>query len=555
MEPLGAKQSERILIRTPYGQDAAHLAKILNSKLFETSVCTDAETLLSSMNNAGAILTTEEVLRSDEGQKLIATLKLQPSWSNIPIVAFFAGVSADDGLKKRATHPLQEFAEIVFVQRPIDSGTLISSVVAALKDRRKQYQLQTLLLQLENEIEQKEQYQAQLERSKSVAESARAQAEVASTSKSQFLANMSHEIRTPLGAIMGFLDLLKMSSNSPQDIKNYIDVIDRNSSHLLRLIDDILDLSKIEAGRMSIEEIEFSLADVIADCTSLMGYKARDKGVLFILKLMTPIPTRVISDPTRVRQILTNVVGNAIKFTEQGRVDLIIDLADDNLIIKVVDTGVGISEENRKKLFMPFAQADASTTRDFGGTGLGLVLTRHLTEAMGGSFTLEESTPGAGSTFVARIKIKSAAGTKVFTQLDPESNHGDDGSVQNPLAGLSILVVEDSPDNQTLLHIVLTKLGARVEMASDGQEGVTKALGGPYDLVLMDVQMPTMDGHQATRKLRSGGYDRSIVALTAHAMKEERERTVASGFTDFLSKPIEKDSLISVILTHAHSRS
>jgi signal transduction histidine kinase len=235
------------------------------------------------------------------------------------------------------------------------------------------------------------------------------QANAATESKSRFLANVSHEIRTPLGAIMGFLDLIKINVYDPDEILKYSAVIERNSSQLLRLIDDILDLSKVEAGQISIENIEFSLINLIADCVSLMGFRAREKGIGFALKLDSKLPVTVCSDPTRIRQILNNVIGNAIKFTERGGVELTVAFADGLLTLKVQDTGRGISEQQRVTLFRAFQQADDSITRLFGGTGLGLILTRNLAEAMGGSFELAQSQLGEGSTFVVRLKMPLSA--------------------------------------------------------------------------------------------------------------------------------------------------
>ena len=380
---------------------------------------------------------------------------------------------------------------------------------------------------------------------------AKERAETANIAKSAFLANMSHEIRSPLGAIMGFSDLLKASHLAPSDIANYVSVIDRNSNQLLRIIDDILDLSKVEAGKMLIEHLDFSLVDLLADFSSLMGYKARDKGITFSLLAANPLPNLVKSDPTRLRQILANVVGNAIKFTGRGRVEMTVSFRDSILEFAVRDTGPGISPEQAEKLFSPFQQADASTTRKFGGTGLGLVLTRRLAEALGGKFILQNSVPGQGSTFVASIHIElpknyKLVDSKALTFVD--RHHVEIAQDANALANLSVLIVEDSPDNQLILKTILSRAGAAIDIAGDGVEGVQMALAKSYDLILMDVQMPRMDGHEAAQILRSKQYRGPIIALTAHAMIEERERAIASGFSDFLSKPVKRESLIEMLL-------
>lgn len=375
-------------------------------------------------------------------------------------------------------------------------------------------------------------------------------AESASAAKGLFLANMSHEIRTPLGAITGFLELLKDPQNTREQLMDYVGVIDRNSKQLLRIVDDVLDLSKIEAGKFVIEKIDFSLSDLLQDFSSLMSFKAREKGLVYDLKVNTALPSSLNGDPTRLRQILTNVVGNAIKFTEKGEVSLEVNFKDGFLNLKVKDTGCGIAEEAKKHLFQPFSQADNSTTRLFGGTGLGLSLTRRLSEAMGGEFSLQESKVNVGSLFVVRIPFNVS---KNADWIGPQSI-GDQRRTQESvsavgklLEGLRILVVEDSPDNQRLMSIILGNLGAKIKIANNGLESIELVNNENFDVILMDIQMPIMDGHEATRKLREQGVTVPIVALTAHAMKEEYNRCIASGFSDFLSKPLNRENLINLL--------
>ncbi|RYZ52115.1 MAG: response regulator, partial [Proteobacteria bacterium] len=379
---------------------------------------------------------------------------------------------------------------------------------------------------------------------------AREAADDANSAKSAFLANMSHEIRSPLGAIMGFVGLLKDEQISTEETQEYLGVIERNSHQLLRIIDDILDLSKVEAGKMLIEQIDFSLLEVLADFSSLMGFRARENGIDFTLRADTPLPDPVTSDPTRVRQILSNIVGNAIKFTKKGLVELIVSYADDKLRFVVKDSGVGISSEEANRLFKAFGQADASTTRKFGGTGLGLVLTKRLSQALGGDFWLESSEVGVGSVFIAEIHIEKPAdfkfihGSRFKFTTQPVVPRQQDNTL---LVGKSILVVEDSPDNQMLLRVLLTRYGAKVEIAEDGLMGVEKAMTDAFDIVLMDVQMPRMDGYEAVTFLRSKHYSVPIIALTAHAMIEEREKCLSVGYTDFLSKPIDRSKLLELL--------
>ncbi len=371
-------------------------------------------------------------------------------------------------------------------------------------------------------------------------------ADEANLAKSTFLANMSHEIRTPLGAIMGFAEELSQPDVTPEQFQQYLAVINRNSSHLQRIIDDILDLSKVEAGKMVIESIECSIKEMIAEFIALMNHRAIENKVKFACTIQPGIPDLIMSDPVRIKQILTNIVGNAIKFAPNGRVELIVTTSQKFLEFRVKDTGVGISPEQATKLFQPFMQADASTTRKFGGTGLGLVLTKKLCESMGGTFHLESSKPLMGSTFVAKIRILGHQ-ESLMPPPRPTASYNVESNPVRPLENFKILLVEDSQDNQLLIRILLEKAGALVTTANDGFEGVLKALSGDYDLVLMDVQMPELDGLDATRELRRKGFVKPIVALTAHAMTEEKQRCLNAGFDDFLSKPIQKERMIAVL--------
>ncbi|MBX3034922.1 MAG: response regulator [Bdellovibrionaceae bacterium] len=381
-------------------------------------------------------------------------------------------------------------------------------------------------------------------------EQARREAEAANAAKSAFLANMSHEIRTPLGAILGFIDLLKQPDLPLAERNEYIAVLDRNSEHLLHIVDDILDLSKVEAGKIIFENRDFNLIEMLSDFCSMMGMRAREKGIAFSLKALTTLPEVVNSDAIRLRQILTNVVGNAIKFTERGQVEVKVSAVRGELQFRVSDTGRGIPPEQRERLFQPFVQADSSTTRKFGGTGLGLVLTRRLSEGMGGRFELIDSEPERGSVFLAAVKVRIPEKTKILEidNIDFSATRAAPVlTIERHLQGLKVLLVEDSPDNQVLIRKLLDKAGAQVDVAGDGQEGVEKAFASEHDVILMDIQMPRMDGHEAAVTLRERGYGGPLIALTAHAMKEEQEKCERSGFSHFLSKPLSRQDLLNLL--------
>lgn len=378
----------------------------------------------------------------------------------------------------------------------------------------------------------------------------------ASVAKTQFLANMSHEIRTPLGAMLGFAELMLNSEMSADERNQNLSTIMRSGRQLLRIIDEILDISKVEAGRLDIENIEVNLSGLLRDLQTLMTVKAQAKGIGLEFLFKNQIPQRVITDPTRLRQILLNMLSNAIKFTEKGKVTLEASWYNSRLSFRVRDTGVGIDMHVAEKLFQPFVQVDSSTTRRFGGTGLGLALSRKLAEALGGNVALESSSSGSGSCFLIEVAGIPVEPVHFFETLERESLEAKPDfpalNDSNALNGVKVLLVEDAPINQILISRFLTGAGAQVELANNGLEGVKKALSGNYGIVLMDIQMPEMDGYEATTTLRGRGYKTPIIALTAHALKEDRDRCLAAGCSDHLTKPIDRRLLISQISNLAH---
>ncbi len=381
---------------------------------------------------------------------------------------------------------------------------------------------------------------------------AKAQADHANQAKSSFLANMSHEIRTPLGAILGFTDLLKERELHPDDRQQYLDTISRNGKALTRIIDDILDLAKVESGKLEIEKIEFSLFDLMDEVTDIFRERTKAKGIYLRAHIEKNVPARIISDPTRLRQIFINIVGNAVKFTEKGGVQIEVQVKNQNakfaeFVIEVRDSGIGLTAEQRTHLFKPFVQADNSTSRKFGGTGLGLALSRRLAKALNGDITIENLLQQQGCTF----RISFNADLAVPETAQPrvaETIFGKDVETNLKLRGIHILLADDSSDNQFLVSHMLSKHGAIVDTADNGLEAYRKAIKGGFDLVLMDIQMPVMDGYESTRNLREAGFKKPIVALTAHAMAEERARTKAAGCSGHLTKPLDQVELVNTIM-------
>ena len=380
-----------------------------------------------------------------------------------------------------------------------------------------------------------------------------------SKSKSDFLANMSHEIRTPMTAILGFADLLEEdgdASLAPKRRIEAIKTIQNNGNHLLAIINDILDISKIEAGKMRVELMETNPIEVLQQVESLMGSRARGKGLELNIEFATDIPETISSDPTRLRQILINLIGNGIKFTENGSVTLRSSLSQEDhpmFIIDVIDTGIGMSQKQCGSVFEAFSQADMSTTRKFGGTGLGLNISASLAEMLGGRISVT-SELGKGSCFTITIDPGDIQGIPLVGKQDyhtpsaPSTNTRLDPSSKPRLEGRQILLVEDGPDNQRLISYHLRKAGAQVDVAENGRIAVDTLMGcdAPhYDVVLMDMQMPVLDGYSAATELRDRGFTTPIIALTAHAMESDRQKCLNAGCTAYQTKPIDKHALIS----------
>lgn len=385
---------------------------------------------------------------------------------------------------------------------------------------------------------------------------AKDRAELANASKSAFLANMSHEIRSPLGAILGFTDLLKDARLTGEE-REYLDIILRSGKALTHVIDDILDLSKVEAGKLGIENIPLVIKDLVKDVVSLFSDQARSKNITLNFTSKLNAVTVILSDPVRIRQVIVNLLGNALKFTSSGSVNVtlgsnVLTATTSKFLIRITDTGSGLSALQAEKLFRPFSQADESTTRKFGGTGLGLALSKRLANALSGDVTIEKSALGMGSTFLfeitAELSVSESTETLQIT-AQPFSN-----ARPKRLANHKVLIVDDSPDNRILITHLLKKEGALVSEASSGSEGVTKALSDTYDIILMDIQMPGIDGYEALRILLKLHYDVPVIALTAHAMIEERQRTLSAGFADHITKPIDINSLVnSIVKTSRHT--
>jgi CheY-like chemotaxis protein/anti-sigma regulatory factor (Ser/Thr protein kinase) len=373
---------------------------------------------------------------------------------------------------------------------------------------------------------------------------------------------MSHEIRTPLTAILGFADVLTDGATD-QGSAEAASTIRRNGDHLLRIIDDILDLSKIESGKLQVARSEVSPSEIIENVISLMRVPAEAKSLSLSAEYRGPIPSVIQSDSTRLRQILMNLIGNAIKFTEVGSVRLVVRLVESQkptmLQFDVMDTGIGMAQEDLQKIFQPFTQVQASCNRHFGGSGLGLAISKRLAAMLGGTISVQ-SEPGKGSTFTVAIETGPLEGVRMCEPVVEAAVVRSARWIARPRflesVNCRVLLAEDAPDIQRLVSLLLRKAGAEVEVVENGQLAVEAALQGtdaarPFDVVLMDMQMPVMDGYRATERLRSSGYRGRIIALTAHAMKEDRQKCLDAGCDEYLPKPIDRERFLAVVAEQA----
>jgi signal transduction histidine kinase/CheY-like chemotaxis protein len=435
---------------------------------------------------------------------------------------------------------------------PDTNGQLLGTVGFARDvTERKQAELEikSLNANLEERVRQRT---ADLETTNQLLTQTKIQAEAANIAKSAFLANMSHEIRTPLNGIIGMANVLRREGVTSKQ-EQRLDTIDASAQHLLSVINDVLDISKIEAGKFTLEEAPVVVSSLMANVSSILSERVKAKGLHLLIET-EHLPHNLVGDPTRLQQALLNYATNAVKFTEQGTVTLHAlkqkETADSVLVrFEVTDTGIGIEPDAMSRLFSTFEQADNSMTRKYGGTGLGLAITRRLAELMGGEAGVV-STPGVGSTFWFTVRLKKMQEQRKTQRPEWDVDADAETLLRQRYSGQRFLVVDDEPVNRAVAQMQLEFVDLVADMAEDGAEAVAMARKNNYAAILMDMQMPKLNGVEATQEIRQlpGNRDTPIIAMTANAFAEDKAQCLAAGMTDFLSKPFNPDQLFAILL-------
>jgi len=522
----------KILIVDDKEANLIALEKLLESFKIEVfKALSGTEALKLTLKHDFALALIDVQMPEMDGYETLQYLRASNSTRYLPVI-FVSAIFSDELYVVKGI----ETGAVDFIPKPINPQ-ILSGKVKVFIDLYEQRQ------QLEQEIISRKKIENELEL-------ARISAESANRSKSMFLATMSHEIRTPLNGVIGMTDIIAQTNLTEQQIE-YLNIIRLSGQNLLSIINDILDFSKIESGQLILEQIPVKISELTEEMTMVFKFKTQEKKIELSADIDPKVPSIIIGDSVRIKQIVINFISNAIKFTDRGSIKIRVSMVseiNDELEIKfeVIDTGIGISEEGKKNLFKAFSQSDISTFRKFGGTGLGLSISKNLVGMMNGEIGVE-SEEGKGSNFWFTGKFKKHIGSK---QKDDKV-----GIVENEVqtGELSILLAEDNPINQKVVVYNLKDLGYEIDVVGNGQEAVDKFREKKYNLILMDIQMPVMNGMSATKNIRefelkNPGNERAyIVAITANVLKEDVEKYKSVGMDDYISKPFQKEDLIRVI--------
>lgn len=537
----GKPLEHRVLILAPTAKDGEATAQLLEKAAIPSHVCTSMKEICREVAaGVGAILLTQEAVLGDKEGRLKQTLATQPPWSEIPIVL----LTYATGGSEQSLAQLRAIGHMTLVKRPVQIIDFISAIEAGLRDRVRQYKVRDYFEERERQADE---LQKTVEK-----------ANAANVAKSEFLANMSHEIRTPMNAIFGLSELLAKSAPLTDKQALYVKTLRRSAESLLHLLNDMLDISKIESQAVELENISFRPDLVIEDVIQMMLPNMQEKGLIFHADVGSLRDREFIGDPVRFRQILTNLCSNAIKFTQHGtiylraRSDKAAEPGMRNLHIEVEDTGVGIPADKQGLIFQKFTQADSSISRRYGGTGLGLAITKTIVELMGGTIGVS-SEAGRGAKFTVVIPFATASKANGHGHASQPANEGlprAEGVLGH------ILLVEDSPPNVLVAQTFVNQFGYSCDVAENGFLAVDSIKKKDYTAILMDIQMPGMSGLEATRAIRNFEKTNNkkptpIIGMTAHTLLGDREKCVASGMDDYIGKPFEPKELESKLRKYA----
>jgi len=545
---VSSPESEtRVLLVAPTTRDGEITRDLLTRHRIPCIVCQNLHHLTQEIAaDVGAILLTDQSLNSPQFHELLATLEKQPSWSLVPMVILIRG-GVDAPLADRVYRSLEN---VTLLERPVPMRSLVSTVQAAVRGRQRQYEIR-------DQIQTIRQVQQQREQLLESERAARAEAERAGRMKDEFLATVSHELRTPLNAIVGWSQLLRQSLTDKATLEEGVAVIERNARMQVQLIEDLLDMSRIIAGTIRLD-IQPTEATAFIDAAIETVKPAADAKSIRLEKIIGDPGAVVSGDSSRLQQVVWNLLSNAIKFTpKEGKVQVIAEQIDSHLEISVADTGQGITQQFLPHVFERFRQADASTTRSFGGLGIGLAIVKHLVELHGGTARAASPGEGHGSTFTVRLPLAPVRRRhpSSISSTDLKNNHAKSGAKLTPLRGISVMVVDDEPDACTLLKRVLEESGAKVTAANSAEQALQFLNSEKPDVLISDIGMPVMDGYDLIRRVRTLESDIGkripAIALTAFARSEDRTRALLAGYLVHVSKPVEPRELIATVASIA----
>lgn len=522
------------------------------TELLQTTEAEDALPLVLEHEPDVVLLDLE--LGGHRGLEILKEIREQPRTKSTPVIVFTRGTA--ESVKQQAL----DWGATDFVDMPLERSALVARLRNALSIAAYHKAWSRRTEQIEQEVLQRRLAEVQ---SQSSAE----KVEAANEAKTEFLAKFSHEVRTPMTTILGFTDLLL---NDPAldgkftAQRNSLLTIQRNGEYLLQVIHDVLEMSKIEARQLYVKKVACSVIELVNEVAATMRVRAEAKGISFDVEFRGELPETILSDPARLRQILVNLIGSAIKSTDEGGVRLVVRFLGDRrrpkVLFEVEDTGAGMTNEQISQVFQPFPEPSQNGTRQFGGAGLGLTISRSIARLLGGDISFE-SRSGVGSKFSVTVATGSLQDVAMVStpRGEADCDLDEERSASAPMSiTANVLLAEDGPDNLRLIVFMLERAGVDVSTAKNGQVALAMALaarneGRPFDLILMDMQMPIMDGYEATQKLRAEGVETPIVALTACAMSKDRERCLDAGCDEYLSKPIDRDKLLATVQRYSRS--